>query len=242
MMVVLGAVIAGFVQGLTGSNFGLVAMGVWAWVLEPVLMTPLIVCGSITGHLLAARSLPWWRMRALLVPMLLGGLLGIPIGVWLLLLIDRNWFCLIIGLLLTCWCSMMLMARQLPKIRWGGRGANAFVGWLGGVLSGLGGLSGALPSLWAVFKGWDRETMRTVVQGFNLAMQCSTVVALLVVGALSGPTLKMLPAVIAGVVPASLLGMWLYRRLSDQLFSRVVLGLLSVSGLLLVMMSLPKLL
>jgi hypothetical protein len=34
-VVALGAVAAGFVQGLSGFGFGMVAMSFWAWTLEP---------------------------------------------------------------------------------------------------------------------------------------------------------------------------------------------------------------
>ena len=41
LVVALGAVVAGFVQGLSGFAFGLVAMSFWAWALEPVSYTHL---------------------------------------------------------------------------------------------------------------------------------------------------------------------------------------------------------
>src|SRR5687768_167494 len=39
--VVLGAALAGFVQGLSGFGFGLTAMALWAWTLEPRLAAAL---------------------------------------------------------------------------------------------------------------------------------------------------------------------------------------------------------
>src|SRR5690606_28820819 len=162
VIVLLGAALAGFVQGLSGSNFGLVAMAVWAWLLDPTLTGPLIVCGSLTGQLLAIRSLRQGFNRQLLLPMLAGGLLGVPLGVALLHLG--------VGVLLLVWCPLMLLSRELPRIAWGGRGVNAGVGVVGGVMGGLGGLTGPAPVLWAALKGWDRDTQCSVIQGFNLSM------------------------------------------------------------------------
>ncbi|CAM5456890.1 hypothetical protein [Streptomyces canarius] len=34
-IIVFGAAIAGFVQGLSGFTFGLVATSIWIWVVEP---------------------------------------------------------------------------------------------------------------------------------------------------------------------------------------------------------------
>jgi hypothetical protein len=42
--------VAGFVQGLSGFAFGMVAMSFWAWVLEPQLAAVLSVFGSLTGR------------------------------------------------------------------------------------------------------------------------------------------------------------------------------------------------
>lgn len=53
-VLVLGAVVAGFVQGLSGFAFSMVAMSFWVWVLEPHLAAALAVFGSLTGQVLAA--------------------------------------------------------------------------------------------------------------------------------------------------------------------------------------------
>ena len=55
-VVVLGAVLAGFVQGLSGFGFGLVAMSIWAWALQPQLAAILAVFGALTGQIIAAVS------------------------------------------------------------------------------------------------------------------------------------------------------------------------------------------
>ena len=46
LIVALGAVAAGFVQGLSGFAFGMVAMSFWAWVLEPRLAAALAAVGA----------------------------------------------------------------------------------------------------------------------------------------------------------------------------------------------------
>lgn len=49
LVVAAGAIVAGFVQGMSGFAFGLVAMSFWAWVLEPrrsARSLPLSACGA----------------------------------------------------------------------------------------------------------------------------------------------------------------------------------------------------
>ena len=47
--VALGAVAGGFVQGLSGFAFGLTAMAIWAWSIEPILAGPLVAFGTLFG-------------------------------------------------------------------------------------------------------------------------------------------------------------------------------------------------
>jgi len=242
-ILVLGAGLAGFVQGVSGSNFGLVAMAVWAWVLEPALTGPLVVCGSLTGQLLAAGALRRIFVARHLLPMVGGGLVGAPMGILLLQQVDPAQFRLGVGLLLALWCPFMLLSgEQRPRIRRGGHVADAGVGVLGGILGGLGGLTGPAPALWATLRGWERDTQRAVIQGFNLSMQALLMGAYLVSGTIGAEAFGLFPAVIAATLVPALIGVRLYRRISDLAFRRLVLGLLTVSGVILVSRSLPQLL
>jgi len=54
--VIVGAVVAGFVQGVSGFAFGLVAMALWAWSVAPELAGPMVVFGSLIGQLLSIGS------------------------------------------------------------------------------------------------------------------------------------------------------------------------------------------
>ncbi|MDR0278875.1 MAG: sulfite exporter TauE/SafE family protein [Paucimonas sp.] len=239
LIILLGAALAGFIQGLSGSNFGLVAMAIWAWALPPALTGPLVVCGSLVGQVLAARTLRRGLKREHLLPMVIGGLLGVPLGVLLLHQIDPLLFRLLVGIVLIIWCPLMLFSANLPRIRAGGSGADAAVGVLGGVMGGLGGLTGPATALWSVLKGWDRDTQRSVIQGFNLAMQLLTMTVYLASGTITAEALGLFPLVIASVLLPTLLGVRLYRHVSDLAFRRIVLGLLALAGVLLVGQSLP---
>lgn len=115
MWIVVGAATAGFVQGLTGFGFGLVAMSFWAWVLDPKLAAVLAVFGALTGQVLAAftvgRGLDW----KLVGPFVLGGLVGLPIGLWLLPQLDAVGFRAGIGALLALWCTLKGMERDAQR-------------------------------------------------------------------------------------------------------------------------------
>src|SRR5262245_62201591 len=95
-----GAVLAGFVQGLSGFAFALAALSVWAWAVDPQVAAPLAVFGSLVGQVVAL-PLTWkgtdWKRVA---PFIIGGVVGVPPGVLLLSVLEPKGFKLALGLFL----------------------------------------------------------------------------------------------------------------------------------------------
>lgn len=230
-IVVLGAVTAGFVQGLSGFAFGLVSLSFWAWVIDPKLAAVLAVAGAFTGQVVAAFSVRRRFDRSLLAPFLIGGLTGIPIGVALLPHLDITLFKALLGTLLALWCPAMLLAKDLPRITAGGRVADGMVGLCGGVLSGFGGFSGTLPTLWCTLRGYERDTQRAVIQNFNLSMLAVTLASYIATGLVTRETLPLLAIVLPSMLVPTFIGTRLYLGISEATFRRLVLVLLTASGL-----------
>ncbi len=239
-VIALGAAAGGFVQGLSGFAFGLVAMAVWAWSLDPVLAGPLVVFGSLVGQLLSINSIRRGLDPRRILPFVAGGIVGVPLGVALLRHIDPTTFKLAVGILLAIWCPAMLLARDLPRIARGGRLADAAVGLIGGVMGGLGGLTGPAATLWTTLRGWDRDAQRAVFQVFNLSMQALTMATYLATGAISGQAGRLFLVVAPAMLVPTLIGARLYRRFSDTTFRKVVLWLLAASGAVLIATTLPQ--
>lgn len=240
-IVAIGAAVAGFVQGLSGFAFGMVAMSFWAWVLDPRLAAALAVFGALTGQLLAVFSVRRGFNWALLWPFLLGGLAGIPLGVLVLPHLDMDWFKAVLGALLALWCPVMLMAQRLPRIG-GNRWGDGAVGLAGGVLGGIGGFAGSVPTLWCTLRGFNKDTQRAVIQNFNLSMLAVTMAIYLASGIVTRDMAPMFAVVAPAMLIPTLLGTRLYIGISDVTFRRVVLGLLTCSGLTLLASSVPQLL
>jgi hypothetical protein len=241
LTVALGAALAGFVQGLSGFGFGLTAMALWAWTLEPRLAATLAVFGALVGQALAAFTVRrGWDFKALL-PFLAGGLAGLPLGLWLLPRLDVPLFKAVLGAMLVVVCPLMFFAAQLPRLR-GGRAGDALAGAAGGVMGGLGGFTGVVPTLWCTVRGFDRDRQRAIIQNFNLAMQVVTLGSYAATGILEPRMLPLLALVAPAVLIPVLLGARLYLGISDLAFRRVVLGLLGASGVALLVSSVPVLL
>lgn len=240
--VLAGGALAGFVQGLSGFGFGLTAMAVWAWVLEPRLAAVLAVFGALLGQLLAAarvrRGFAWRDLW----PFLLGGLVGVPLGVAVLPGLDMAWFKTILGGLLVLWCPAMLLSHRLPRLQRGGRLAETLVGLAAGVLGGIGGFTGTLPTLWCTLRGYPKDRQRQVVQNFNLALLLVAMGSYLAKGLVTRPMLPWLAALAPAVLLPALLGMRVYVGISEARFKQIVLCVLTAAGAALLASSLPQLL
>lgn len=227
--------LAGLANGLTGFAFALIATGTYLQFLAPEHAVPVVITLSLVAqvaHFLREPRL--FRLglgRAL--PFLLGGLPGVPVGVWLSYGLDRELFRNLVGGFLILYSAYLLFAR--PPHFDAGRVADFAIGFVSGVLGGLAGLSGALISAWCALKPWDKDAQRAAYQPFIVMGQGFALLGHVV--AAGYPSEVALQSAIG--VPPLLLGLAagyaLYRRLDDMLFRRVVLVLLLFAGLLLVL-------
>lgn len=238
--VLLGTLLAGFVQGLSGFAFGLVAMTVWVWSVAPQIAGPLVVFGSLVGQMLSFSAIRRSFDGRRVLPFLLGGCLGTPLGVAMLHHVNQAVFKLAIGLMLMVYCPLMLCIRAVPQITGGGRLADGGVGLIGGIMGGLGGLNGPAPTLWCSLRGWNRHEQRAVFQTFSLAMQALTLAIYAASGLLTRQTLFLFALMAPTMVVPSLLGARLYGRFSEIGFRRLILILLSLSGIVLLLSSIPR--
>lgn len=234
-----GAVLAGFVQGLSGFAFALAAMSIWAWNIDPQVAAPMAVFGSLIGQVIAMPIT--WRgtQAAQLAPFVVGGVIGVPIGISLLGVLDPVGFKLGLGIFLVIYCPAMLLARSTLTLHWGGKWVDGISGWLGGVFGGIGGLAGPIPTLWCTLRGWDKDAQRGVIQAFNIAMHVTTLGGYMIVGNIITPkTLKLFAIITPALAIPVILGALMFRRLNQQAFRKIVLVLFFVSGVVLTCSSL----
>ena len=237
-LLLIGALAGGFVSGLAGFGTALMTLGIWLYVLPPASAVQLVLICSIVAQSATLPSM-WKRFNyGIIWPFIVGGLAGVPLGTLLIAHANPVTFKLTIGGLLLVFSVALHFNRDLPAIHFGGRTADGAVGFTGGILGGLAGLSGPLPILWATLRGWSKDERRGVFQTFNWTV----LFVAFCVQAASGLVGREVIWLAALAFPATVLGTWfgarLYHALNDRNFRDVVLGLLFVSGLTLLWNSL----
>jgi uncharacterized membrane protein YfcA len=108
-------------------------------------------------------------------------------------------------------------------------------------MGGIGGFTGTLPTLWCTLRGYDRDAQRAVIQNFNLSMLLVTMGAYLATGIVTSDMLPMFAIVLPAMLVPTFLGTRFYKKINDAMFRKIVLILLTGSGMTLLMSSVPRL-
>jgi uncharacterized membrane protein YfcA len=225
-----GAAVAGLVQGISGFAFSMVALSIWVWGVDPQLAVVMGIFGGVTGQIISAiRVRRGWHL-SILWPFVLGSAIGIPIGTLLLPYLDPNRFKLVLGLFLIVCCSAMLATTHLPRFEKGGRGADAGVGVLGGIMAPLSGFSGLAPALWCTLRGYTKDEHRAVIQNFNLIVLSATFGSLVWSGRVRAEMLPQMAVVAGSLVVPSVWGSKIYIGMSPAAFRKGVLWVLILAG------------
>jgi uncharacterized membrane protein YfcA len=230
-VLLFGAVAGGFVSGLAGFGTALMALGIWLYILPPALAVPLVLICSVSSQISTLPTM--WKVLdfKLAAPFVIGGLVGMPIGALLVARADPQNFKLSVGAMLLAFPAALFFIRKPMAFRYGGKAADAAVGFAGGILGGLAGLSGPLPTLWASIRGWTKDQRRGVFQIFNGSVLGAALLLQIVNGFVKTDVYWL--ALLA--LPGTLIGAWIgtrvYHALSDRNFYDIVLGMLFLSGL-----------
>ncbi len=237
-IVVAGALAAGFVNGLSGTGYALVALGFWLQAMSPLTAAPLTALCGVAGHV---QSLPtiWKGVRwPRLWPMLVAGIVGVPIGTMLLEHVRPNPLKIGVGVLLIFYSAWMAFVRRPPIITGGGRAADAAVGFTGGVLGGMASLSGPAPAIWAQLRGFGKNEQRGVNQPFNMSILLLALISAGIAGFLDRTFFIWAAIAVPTTLIGARIGLALYGRVNDTQFNRIILGLLILSGATLIVSSL----
>lgn len=237
-IVVAGALAAGFVNGLSGTGYALVALGFWLQAMSPLTAAPLTALCGVAGHV---QSLPtiWKGMRwPRLWPMLAAGIVGVPIGTMLLEHVRPQPLKVGVGTLLILYSGWMAFVRRPPIVTGGGRLADAAVGFTGGLMGGMASLSGPAPAIWAQLRGFGKNEQRGINQPFNMSVLLLALVSAGIAGFLDRTFFIWAAICVPTTLIGARIGLALYGRVNDAQFRRIVLALLGLSGMSLIVSSL----
>ena len=221
--------VAALISSIAGFAFSALAGCAFAYFnLDPINAVRTILVCSLAIQLYAV-----WKLRASIRwrpvwPLLLGGALTLPLGVWLLVRLDASLYAAGLGALLIAYGGVALLQRKAAVVP--GRAWTAVIaGALGGVTGGLAGLPGVSATIWCARRGWDKQQQRAVYQPYILIMQLLTIAALhwqAPIDLQMARNFAFVPFALIGAIG----GLALYQRMTNRHFHMATSALLLVSG------------
>jgi uncharacterized membrane protein YfcA len=232
---VLGAaVIAGafFVLGLAGFGNGLVALAFLPLVMSPVAAIVLLTVYTVLATIVIFVPLRRDFDPAGLPALLLGSVLGTPLGVWVLAALPASTLTRLIGLVLLAVVALEWLG--LYPTRLPGRGWALGAGVAAGLLGAGVGTPGPPVVLYTASQGWSARTIKANLQAFFLVNQVVIMIGYWWAGLLTTEVWRYAAVFLVPATLGLLLGMALFARVDQARFRRIVFAILFASGLLLV--------
>ena len=101
-------------------------------------------------------------------------------------------------------------------------GVDAGIGFSGGILGAMAGLSGALPTMWISMRDWTKQQSRAVLQPYNLLILGISALLLAIDGVYDRATLTAMAIALPATLLAAQGGLWAFARLDDQQFRHLL--------------------
>lgn len=230
IFLVLIVFFAAALQTLAGFGFALLVMPLLTLLLGIKTAAPLVALVGFSLYLINLlryrRGLVWRETLQLLLP----ALLGVLVGVQALRILDENMIKGVLGVVLVAYALFALLKPALPPLQ---SSAWAYpVGFLAGCFGGAFNTPGPPVIIYGNARVWPRDQFRSTLQVIFLASSVTVIVAHAAAGNITADIVRMaavaLPALAAGI----LLGAFIDRRLNHDRFRTIVLGLILVSGVL----------
>jgi uncharacterized membrane protein YfcA len=231
--------LSGLASGLSGFAFSAIGSSCLL-LMPPTLAVPLLMALSAANQLMSIGQLHadmpkrwkevWPNGYG---PYVLGGVLGVPLGIWLLNHLPATKLMLAFGVFLTVYSLYSLLKPPDLKIEASGSaGIGMVVGFIGGTLGGFTAFPGAAVVVWTGLQNIPKQITRSIVQPFILVLQLvSLATDIYAHPSVFGGRFWILLAIMMPIVlPGTISGVLLYRRLSDVNFKRVSYILLGLSG------------
>ena len=229
-MALAAVFVAATASSTVGFAFSALAAGLLFQIMsDKIAVVEIMLISSIAVQIYCVALL--WRHITLshISWYLLGGILALPIGLYLLFALNAAAYSIFVGALLATYGAITFV-RGMPVIPWGGRLADALVGAMGGVTGPLLAFPGAAVAIWCGTRGWDKLTQRCVYQPYILIMQVVTLATLVALGGTRQIDMTHGLFVIPAILGAHI-GFTIFGKMTDNQFRELVSALLVVSGL-----------
>lgn len=235
LLLIIAAIIflASFVQGLTGFGFALISIPLLSLIMDLKEAVPLgVLCGLIVNIYLIIKlkqHVKFFGLRYLLF----GAISGIPVGTLILTSVDTSILKTILGIIVILF--VLLSVTNIIKQnglheKWG-----LLFGFFAGLFGGAFNTNGPPVLIYFYLHGFDKFKQKASITGFFIITSITIIIAHLVSGIATLESYKTFALMIPVILAAIVLGNSLFNKLSNQIYNRIVLSGLFITGIVLIL-------
>jgi uncharacterized protein len=230
LLICLIALLAGFTQGLSGFGSVLVALPLLAYFLDFSIAVPLVSTWGMTINLILVVQLrPHLRLQHI-VPLTVAALPGIPLGVYILTHVAVRVLELLLGGLLVVFSLYFLWSGG--KTRHLSRGWAYVAGFSSGILGGSLASSGPPVIVYTTIQPWPKDEIKSTLTGYFFLSGLVIIAAQAMSGLFDSEVLNRSLFSIPFIVLGVFLGSAFYHTLATARYRQIVVGLITLLGLL----------
>lgn len=238
LVIVLGALIiftASFVKGFSSFGFALVAVPLMGLFFPLKIIAPItIVYAFIIDCMLnikIGRHAQYKRM----ISMLIFGVISIPIGAYLLLVIEQDILKICVGIIIII-CSWALFTGRKIQIK-NVKAANIITGIMSGLFCGSITMSGPPVILFLKNQDVEKQIFRANLTFYFLILDIVAITSYFVGGLYSREVVNYLLIFLPFMIIGMFCGLFLGNRINSEQFNKFTLGLIFTAGVVAVMTS-----
>ena len=222
---------AGFLQGLTGFGFVLIALPLLDMFLPLKTIIPLAcllaLCISLILSLQLRKSIGFGKIALLFaatVP-------AIPMGVYVLKRVPPEYLGIALGLLMISFTAYQLLANPIPRHL--GRGWTMLAGFLSGVLGASIGAGGPPVIIYSAMQPWEKDRAKGTLAFYFLISGATVSTMHSASGLITHEVLRLFALSLPSMAVGILLGLYAYSRLSDAHYRKLAFVLVFGLGCML---------
>ena len=223
----IGALVfAAFIRGATGFGLALVLTPFLILIMDPKAAIPVILLLAQLSNIVILASCFRRVNTKRLLPMFVGSLLGVPVGVFIIIVISTAVLKILIGGM-TILFSLLLAFKLTPRFA-NERLASGIAGFLCGMLTTAAGLGGPPVILFMHNQKWPKEEIYPNLSAFFLISTGASLIGLSLSGLVTHQILLTSASLIPGLVIGVFLGMLTFKHVNESYFR--ILSMMVIIG------------
>lgn len=231
-LLILATMSASAVSTSVGFGFGITLVSLLQFFVAPVQIVGLGLMMSVANYLMRAVETRRVRSDGAALRVTLSGVLGVPLGVWLLRYADplflKRFFSVAVILTTILLPVLWRNSSRPDKASRFPRTVQVLTGTLGGFMSGSANLGGFTVVICGLLLDWNKTLAHAVFARYFLATTVASILGMMLVGLYDRETVWVAVALIPVVWMGHTIGLRLRTRIPERQFRRYLMAFLAI--------------